>query len=193
MRKKTHLCLISIGLACGIAACDAPTAQSENPAEVQKLQKQIQDLSAKVADLTKVVDANEASRKWDNGIAQFDRIAYLTPGSDGYSVIRTDLGNLTIAIDDIKPYANGSKVRLNFGNVLVATINGLKMTIDWGRMSPIGGPDNQNQKSREITFSQPLLPGAWTKVEIVLEGIPPSDLGFVRVKDVTHTGIVLRR
>ncbi len=123
----------------------------------------------------------------------YEKIAYLTPGADGYSQVKFDLGVLTIKLSDIKPYANGSKVTLTFGNTLSASINGLKATIDWGNVTKSGAPDHNSKKSKELTFNKSLRAGAWTPVSVVLDGIPPAELGFVRVRDVAHTGIGLIR
>ncbi len=137
-----------------------------------------------VADLKKKWD-------WDDFMKDWDKIAYLTPGAEGYSTVSFDLGVLTVQLADVKPYANGSKVVLKFGNTLSSSINGLKASIEWGKVDDRGSPDNSNAKSKEMTFNQTLQAGAWNKIPVVLEGIPPTELGFVRVLDVTHTGIRL--
>jgi len=36
-----------------------------------------------------------------------DVVAYLTPESNGYSVIQADLGRLTVSLIDVEPYAGG--------------------------------------------------------------------------------------
>ncbi|WP_140637448.1 DUF3251 domain-containing protein [Methylibium rhizosphaerae] len=126
-------------------------------------------------------------------IAGWDRIAYMKPGDSGYSAIRYDLGVVTVKISDIKPYANGSKIWLQFGNLASARVDGLKATIEWGSVDDKGNAQNDRAKSREVAFSEPLAAGAWTTTELVLEGIPPAELGFVRLRDVGHRGIGLRR
>jgi Protein of unknown function (DUF3251) len=83
-------------------------------------------------------------------------------------------------------------VTLRFGNVLSSAINGLTATIDWGKVNEKGFADDSSAKSKEMTFNQTLQEGAWTSIPIVLEGIPPAELGFVRVSKIHHTGIRLR-
>jgi hypothetical protein len=126
-------------------------------------------------------------------MSKWDRIAYLTPGADGYSVIRSDLGLLTVALKNIAPYANGSRVTLRFGNTTSATINGVKATLEWGSVDEKGHAINATAKSKNVTFNEPLRTGSWTSVAVVLEGVPATNLGFVRVKDLDHTGIRLSR
>ena len=122
-----------------------------------------------------------------------DRFAFLTPGDAGYSAVRFDLGVVTVKINDVKPYANGSKVTLQFGNLTAGRINGLKAKLDWGKVDDKGLPQNDRAKTREVNFGESLLPGAWTQSELVLEGIPPTELGFIRLSQVGHRGIGLRK
>jgi len=130
-------------------------------------------------------DINELATK-------FEHIAYLTPSSSGYAVIKMDLGNLTVNFANVSAYANGSKVKLQFGNLTSATIEGLKATLEWGAVDDQGKPKNSDAKSREIVFSESLHPGAWNNAEVVLDGVPPMSLGFIRVKSVSHRAIRLR-
>lgn len=120
-----------------------------------------------------------------------DRVAYLTPGESGYSVVQSDLGVITVSLKDIQPYANGSKITLRLGNTTSATINGAQATLDWGSADSAGLPAGA-EKSREVTFAESLPAGAWTDCKIVLEGVPPVQLGYVRVREMKHSGIRLR-
>lgn len=156
------------------------------------------DLSRDVAELRGRTDALEAEvtaiktdREIEKLFRDFDKIAFLTPGSDGYAVIKTDLGILTVTLKDIQPYANGSRVILTWGNPMSATINGLKAKIEWGKVNEEGSPQNDSAKSRDFTFSESLTSGSWTNVPVVLEAVPPAELGFIRIRDATHTGIRL--
>src|SRR6267143_1556607 len=86
-------------------------------------------------------------------------------------------------------YANGSRVTLKFGNLMSATINGAKAKLEWGSVDEKGRPKTGTERSREVTFNESLRAGAWTNVSIVLDAVPPTALGFVRVKEMSHTGI----
>ena len=96
-------------------------------------------------------------------------------------------------LTDVQPYANGSKVALKFGNPLFSEVNGLKATVEWGQTDEKGNANNETAKSKDVVFSESLRPGAWSSASLVLEGLPPSQLGFVRLRNVTHTGIKLNR
>jgi hypothetical protein len=176
-----------------LPACDQfsnsdPALRDRLNATENKLAKAESDLST----LQSAVGDLRRSKEWDDLVKDWDKVAYLTPGAEGYSTVSFDLGVLTVKLEDVKPYANGSKVTLRFGNVLSSAIDGLTATIDWGKVNEKGVADNSSAKSKEMTFNQTLPEGAWTSIPIVLEGIPPAELGFVRVSKIHHTGIRLR-
>ena len=123
--------------------------------------------------------------------AASERVVFLKPEDSGYSVLKLDLGNITVRITDVQPYATGSKVSLQFGNLTSARIDGLRAQLEWGRVDGSGAAQNDKAKSRQVEFTEPLAPGSWTQAELVLAGVPPGELGFVRLKDVDHSGIGL--
>ena len=166
-----------------VAGCDLTTNTA--------LEKKLEAANAQIASLQKDLTEQKQKIEFDEFIKSLENIAYLTPGSAGYSSVRFDLGVLTVQLADVKPYANGSKVTLKFGNTLSASINGLKATIDWGRVNEKGTPINESAKSKEVTFTETLRAASWTSTSVVLDALPPNELGFVRVHDVTHTGIQL--
>lgn len=147
---------------------------------------------SEIEDLRKSISDIKADAELDKILNQSESIAYLTPGDSGYSVIRCDIGAFTVQWVDVKPYANGSKITLKFGNPLSAAIDGLKGKIDWGKSDSKGGPDNSNAKTKDFQLTQTMISGAWTSTSIVLDAIPPAELGFVRIHDLRHSGISLR-
>ncbi len=166
---------------------------TEEDPRVAKLQQEIASAKNEIASLKAEFAELKRQREFEQIFKDFDKIAYLTPGSEGYSTIRFDLGVLTISIGNVVEYANGSKVTLNFGNPLSTTISGLKAKIEYGEVDEKGIAQNETAKTKEITFSESLRSGSWTRVNVVLDGIPSSKLGFVRVREVSHTGIILTK
>ena len=153
----------------------------------------VTDLQSRVITLQEEVKGLKQQMSLNDMFKDLESIAYLTPGTDGYALIKSDIGMLTVSLENIQPYANGSKVTLKFGNLTAATIDGLKAKLEWGSLDKKGMPNNQDAKSREIRFKESLPSGTWTNDNVVLEGIPPADLGFVRLREVGHTGVKLRR
>lgn len=167
-----------------------------NNDKVSALEKRVAALEIENATLK----SSQADLKSSISVLQTDKllrdvsaVAYLTPGGEGYSTVQSDLGPLTVALDNIQPYANGARVTLRFGNLTSASINGLKATVQWGSVDEKGVPKSDGARSRDVTLSRSLNPGSWTTSAVVLDGVPPAELGFVRLRDVTHTGIALNR
>ncbi len=166
--------------------CFSCTQQNQTTAlQITKLEKEIEVLKSAIAEL-------KQDRSWDEFVKSLESTAYLTPGAGGYSVIQCDLGRMTVQLNDVKPYANGSKITLRIGNLTTATVNGAKAKIEWGSVNEKGIPINESAKNRDFNFNKPLRPGTWNHVTVILEGVPPVQLGFVRIREMTHTGIVLK-
>ncbi|MDT1012848.1 DUF3251 domain-containing protein [Plesiomonas shigelloides] len=157
--------------------------------QIKEMQNQIDELVTKTNEM-KVI---QQKLELNNLFRQIESIAFLTPGDEGYSTIRFDLGSLTISLSDVKPYASGSKIDLRFGNPLATSINGVQMKVSWGKVDKDGNVISDTEKEKDVSFAKTFRSGAWTNVSVVLDGIPPSELGFVRIKEVSHTGISLSK
>lgn len=179
---KSQMAIVAALISSG---CDQSTS-AETESRLTEATFEAQVLQEKVDGLQQKIEMMDLFRT-------MERVAFLKPGDEGYSVIQSDIGLLTVALEDIKPYANGSKVTLNFGNTTAATINGLNAKIDWGSVGEDGTPINEKVKSREVKFNETLRSGAWTRANVVLEGIPPTELGFIRLRDVGHSSIRLSK
>ncbi len=171
--------IIVIGSLLAVTGCDQSS-------KVTALETKMTALESELTNLKEKIELQQMLSGWD-------KVAYLTPGAEGYSLVKSDLGNLTVSIVNVRPYANGSKITLQFGNLTSATIDGLKTKLEWGPVDKDGMPKNAESKSRDVVFNEPLISGSWTNSDVVLEGIPPTDLGFVRLRDVGHRGVKLRR
>jgi hypothetical protein len=178
------MAVFGITLVLIIPGCDHDT-------KVDGLQRQTQEMSKNIDELKKEVETLKRESSWDHFSRDLDKVAYLTPGDSGYSVIRTDFGSITVTIDDIKPYANGSRVSLRFGNPTSATLTDVSATVEWGSVDTRGSPKNDEARSKELPFNRSFQAGHWTTVDAVLEEVPPSVLGFVRIRDLKNKGIRL--
>ena len=144
-------------------------------------------MQEKINELADRVNTLETQKFWED----IDKMAYLTPADSGYSSIRFDLGTLTLKMKDVQPFANATKVTLVFGNTLGSTISGLKAKVEWGTVDAKGLPERE-LGSKEITIDKDIQSSSWNNITITLENTEPKNLGFIRVKNVTHTGIKLR-
>lgn len=105
----------------------------------------------------------------------------LTPGTDGYQVIRHDLGSATIRLRDVKADAKGSVITLVIGNLTSVNISGATMTISY--------PDEAIERSYEFDVQQIIVAGKETKIQLILEGVKPSGLSYIYVSNFHPKGI----
>ena len=164
-----------------ISGCGNKQNEKENLEKISQLEEKI-----------KKIEERTNSLETDKLFANIKKIAFLTPGSSGYATIIFDLGTLTINMKDVQAFANSTKVTLEFGNPLGATITGLKATVDWGTVDSKGFVDKEIG-SKEITMEKDILSASWNNVTVTLDNIEPKNLGFIRVRNVTHSGIKLRK
>lgn len=156
-----------------LAACAPGQAQESRDKAFAKLSARVQALEAR-------------ARLQDDAT-----IAYLRPTEPEYGVVKTGLATLAVSIRNVSPYANGSQLQLLFGNPTDARLNDLSATLEWGRADKNGVPVGE-VFSKEHKFTESLAPGSWRAYTISLSDIPPSELGYVRIKSVEHGSIGLR-
>lgn len=186
-----RVCLLLGLVVISNVSCGQSSHVSELEKKTQILTMKIESLQKDNENLKKDIESLKNDKRADDIVANFGKVAYLTPGAEGYSVIESDIVKLTVSLENIQPYANGSRVTIKFGNISNATINDLKGTIEWGQVDEKGLPQNDKALSKEIIFNKPLRSGSWTNIQMVLEGVPPTGLGFVRVSELSHKGISL--
>jgi hypothetical protein len=133
-----------------------------------KTEERLKTIEARLAKVEQAADAHKAIT--------------LKPGGSGYSMIDGDMGRIAVAIANIEPYASGSRVVLDFGNPTAARLSGLKAKIEWGSNDAKGLPmAATSTQSLLFTAPEPLPPGSWKQYTVDLAGVPPTQLGWVRV------------
>lgn len=147
-------------------------------------------LYARLDSLSARIDSLAMEMRFAKMEDSWNRIAFLKPGTDGYAIVRTEIGNLTMSLEDVTPYANGSRVVLRVGNTTSAVLTGVKATVEWGSVDSTGVPSG-TPHSKEVTLTETLAAGSWNNLRVVLDGLPPADLGYVRVRDITSRGMRL--
>jgi hypothetical protein len=116
--------------------------------------------------------------------------AYLPTGSSGFEVLQLPIGNLACSIEDVREYANNSKLTLSIGNPSFAGIIGFEATLRYGPLND-GKIDSEKQKTQKLKILAPLEAGKWFHQEVILEGIKPAELGYLIITDVETSGIRL--
>jgi len=180
------------------------TAGCQDAGDVPRLRTEIEEMrtaqDAKIDSLYKQLEAAETRHSQTSEqvlllmmAAENAKQALLTPGDDGFYPVVSDIGLLTVALKDVKPYASGSKITLKIGNPHSATVTSITYVVEWGKATADGLIETSSSKTKEFNSIQPLKAGSWSTNEIVLDGIPPSDLGYVRVSHFQTSGISLSK
>lgn len=194
-------CLITAAVL-ALAGCNEPARMDSLAREVANLQTQVAEARAQIVTLRDEAKAAHAlaeevaSLRSDIGIERMlrglddmEKIAELRPGADGFSTIRSEYGTLTVSLEDVQPYANGSRVLLRFGNPLSASLSGMTASVEFGNVDAEG--NTVPSKTKDIAPSDTLSGGSWNDVQVVLDGIPPDRLGYVTVRHLRFSTISL--
>lgn len=110
----------------------------------------------------------------------------LSPGSNGYQVIHHQLGSATISLEEIKAHDQGGSIILEIGNLTSVDITGVTMKISY-----LDSSDGSVERSWLYDVKQTLEAGKTTKVTLILEGVNPSVVAYIRISDFQPSGISL--
>lgn len=122
--------------------------------------------------------------------------ADLDPGDMTFQRIDTELGSFVVMIKDVQPFADGVKVTVSFGNPSAAQFNGVEVKLRYGaRKPPFSWGEGSLEKmkswseslqSKDMTLTEPLLPGNWNSIAIPLPNIKQDEFGYLEVKLSTN-------
>ena len=114
-----------------------------------RLEPAVSQLASQVADLQKQVDQLKTVRQPDELNAIKWRISSLENSRDQYNFARFDpsedrayqrvdtvLGPVLVVLDDVQPFADGSRIKLRVGNIAAAQIGSIKMGVKWHEKMP---------------------------------------------------------
>jgi hypothetical protein len=166
--------------------------QQNEIAELKKQVEQVTDVSVwqknEIADLNFKSNMSETLMNFlrENAHPSYN-YAEFDPSDTTYQRIESGLGAFAISIEEVKPHADGVRVRLRIGNLTSGTFNGGKINVEYGvRQNDESVAKNyydwlKAQKKKEINFTEDLRPGFWNNVSINLPGIPPQKFGYMKL------------
>lgn len=174
-------------VAAGIIACQP--AGKDYSGDIARLQADLESVKADL-ELERVrgVDSNGRIQKLE-AAPRSEKIewAILDPaGGDGYSKIDTNLAPILLTFQDSAPVGDGTKIKLQVGNMTSATLAGIKLKINYNVRAPVDRDAlsewSKSTRTIDVTLTDRLYPGTWTAVSASLPGIKPDQLGFIAVK-----------
>lgn len=180
---KKHIILFLV-VVVFMSGCD------KSNSNLQLVQK-INNINDKVLSLEKELRYLRENVAYINSNIDRFQDAFIKPGDIGYVPIQTNLGILTLSLQNVVPYANGSKITLKLGNILSVTVSSFKCTIDYGTMDLTGGPLVEESRTKEVTLSKDLKSGYWNYIDIILEEMVPEKLGWIQIRNMQLTQLKL--
>lgn len=117
--------------------------------------------------------------------------AILRLSDDGFSILHTDLGNITVQMTASTPAGAGTRVSLRVGNPLGAAITKLGVSGSWGPLDADGKPVMEDEHAFSTVTVEPIASGRWSLTSILIEGAKPDKVGFVLLEDATAKSIEL--
>lgn len=185
--KITLVAMLLVSLL-SLQGCDSKSSTADLENKINAMSEKLDANQAEIELLkkeTSKVSMNDMFRDWET-------VAFINTGSTAFESIKTMIGTITVNIADIQPFANGSKVALVFGNPHSANLSSVKFTIDYGSLNKDGTIKDGTEKSKEISLPDVLYAGSWARSPVVLEGLPVSELGYIRIHNLSIASISLR-
>ncbi len=172
----------------------APTVVA-TPAQVQALQKELDDLKKEVAALRAEVKKQADGFEGRDFLAQLyqkkvDAVikesVTLDPAENGYGIITIDSGTFFISLEKIEPFLNGYKATLKVGNPYAITFTNVKLNVEWNKKFPKDlanyGEWVKTKHAQEFSDTTVLPPGKWTLFPVVLSDTKPDEVAYLEVK-----------
>lgn len=133
-------------------------------------------------------DDNSKIRKLRRDVRDLQKnaSAHLVPGAADYQALRHSLGSVTLSLESVEAHEKGSLITLVVGNLTSVHLTGATLTISYQDY-----PDRSIERSLKYEAKQTFEAGKGTKARVVLEGVPPAEVSYIRVSNFEPTGIRL--
>ena len=137
------------------------------------------------------IKALEDKNEWDDLFNNvIDKVVFIKVGAKEFQPIKTSVGFITVSIRNIEPFASGSKVHLDFGNPTSAGLK-IKFKIDYGSLGKDGLVKKDTEKTKDVSVLETIKAASWNKTEVILDGLPNNELGYIRIHDLESPEIIL--
>ncbi|GJQ60968.1 MAG: hypothetical protein SCALA702_00210 [Melioribacteraceae bacterium] len=175
-----------------LSGCSLNTETKKMQQDLDSLKNILISTDSLMKGLDNRISELEAKSLLSELLKDSEKGAILTIGESGYSSVVSDLGVLTVSLENVSKYASGTKLTLRFGNILSTTINGLQFEVFYAPKTENADYDYWNEKSKKVTLSKSLEKGSWTTTNVIIQDISPEEIKNIWIKNVYHTGITLQ-
>ncbi|MEA9390778.1 DUF3251 domain-containing protein [Acerihabitans sp. TG2] len=157
-------------------------AQQPNPnssalkGEVRQLNQRLDYLNHQVSALMQQNALNEQST---GGV-------YLYPAARTGAQVESQIGKLMVSLGPVGTEANGSRALLQIRTADNSPLTAFHAIVDWGQVDPSSGkPLLADTLSQPITVPASLLPKPQATIELLLSGLAPEQVGYIRLHSIT--------
>jgi len=172
---KSYLRILLVTSLVSLSACAQQTEVRQMKSEVGSLNKEMTQLTDQTVKLTQ---QNALNAKSTTGV-------YLLPGSKTPARLNSQLGNLQMSLGSVTPQDNGSRVMLMIKGETNEPLPAFTGKVEWGQIQ--GTTENYqevNVQTQQINAPASVLAPSDVSIPLVLSGLSPAQLGFVRIHDI---------
>lgn len=194
--------LLALGFTFFLSGCDyfadkhlveeLKKQQKEQETKINLLEKQQKEQEAKINLLEKqqttIINTTQKVAEVVGRVERKQRLfdyTELDPSQTRYFIINN--GNIGLAgrILSIEPIDDGSVIHLDLVNLLSIPVSNLAFNMTWGTKKPSEAKDLPRWKqlllNTKMDSTIELLPGTWTNVTLILKGVSPNNLKYLKI------------
>ncbi len=151
--------------------------------ELPKLHNQVVELKQKLNTLTNQATALEQQNQLNQNST---RGVYLLPAADSPAKLQSSIGELSIALTQIRAEAGGTQAILQLQAPPGHTLPPFHAVVEWGQLdSASGKPLSAGSLSQPIAVGDTPPASSERQVELRFSGVTPAQLGYVRLHSIT--------
>lgn len=170
-------------LACAVLFSLSGCAQQDP--KLPELKAEVGQLNQKLSRLTDLATALEQqttlNRQSTNGV-------YLLPAAKSAALVKSEIGELSLALTHVAPDASGVQAVLEIKNNAGQPLPAFTATMNWGQLDPVTGkPLTVDMQTQTITVEPDLLPGPVKTIEVKFDQVTVETLGFVHLHNIVGT------
>ena len=160
----------------------ATSASDDLAKKIDVLSERVAQLEKEVGDFVNLVVSMQPTKDLD-----------LDPSSlNKYSRLDLENGFVLVSLESATPYLDGIQATIKIGNPLYVTYKGFKIKSQWGKRYDHSKFTvetyeqwHRSLHSKEESFTDSLVPGSWTPVQLLLPDTEASDFGYLNITITT--------
>lgn len=161
-----------------LAGCSSSPSQPK----LHQLHNQVGKLNQEMRQLTTQASALEQQGLLNSGSAQG---AWLLPQAKTAVILKSQAGDLTLSLSDVKAGVNSTRVTVNIGAASNALLPAFSARVEWGELDhATGKPLVISSQSQKIEVAGSSSAGGTVQIPLQLGNFSPARLGYVRIHDV---------